>query len=180
MKKIRVESFKEKNIIISKYRNFINQTKEEIKCNEDKLSNVTTEYKKEKEVYLNELVQLYKFIIIIINYYRKAYLSNCSIFANKEKFDRILSKEEKYINILNFPLLFEELGKIGFEHFQLNNKKNVSKKRVIKSKYYKNIVEDDDDIKKEKEKENKNEKKKKITKKNKREKRLNKIINIIK
>ena len=56
MKKIKAESFKEKNIIISKYRNFIIQTKEEIKCNGDKLSNVTTEYKKEKEVYLNELV----------------------------------------------------------------------------------------------------------------------------
>ena len=79
MKKIKTKSFKEKNIIISKYRNFINQTKEEIKCNGDKLSNVTTEYRKEKESYLNELVQLYKFIIIIINYYRKAYLSNYNI-----------------------------------------------------------------------------------------------------
>ena len=182
MKKIKAESFKEKNIVISKYRNFINQTAEEIKCNGDKLSNVTTEYQKEKEGYLNELVQLYKFIIIIINYYRKAYLSNCSIFANKEKFDRILSKEEKNINILNFPLLYAELGKIGFEHFQLNNKKNMSKKRVIKSKYYKNIVEDDDDTKKEKEKEkeNKNEKKIDFSKKSQRDKRLHKIINIIK
>ena len=180
MKKIKAESFKEKNIVISKYRNYINQTREEIKCNGDKLSNVTNEYQKEKEGYLNELVQLYKFIIIIINYYRKAYLSNCSIFANKEKFDRILAKEEKNINILNFPLLYAELGKIGFEHFQLNNKKNVSKKRVIKSKYYKNIVEDDDETKIEKENENKNEKKINFSKKNQRDKRLHKIINIIK
>ena len=180
MKKIKAESFKEKNIVISKYRNYINQTREEIKYNGDKLSNVTSEYQKEKEGYLNELVQLYKFIIIIINYYRKAYLSNCSIFANKEKFDRILAKEEKNINILNFPLLYAELGKIGFEHFQLNNKKNVSKKRVIKSKYYKNIVEDDDETKIEKENENKNEKKINFSKKNQRDKRLHKIINIIK
>ena len=179
MKRIKTESFKEKNIVISKYRNYINQTKEEIKYNGDKLSNVTTEYQKEKQGYLNELVQLYKFIIIIINYYRKAYLSNCSIFANKEKFDRILSKEEKNINILNFPLLYAELGKIGFEHFQLNNKKNASKKRVIKSKYYKNIVEDDDDIKIEKEK-RENEKKINFSKKSQRDKRLHKIINIIK
>ena len=182
MKRIKAESFKEKNIVLNKYKNYINQTKEEIKCNGDKLSNVTTEYHKEKEGYLNELVQLYKFIIIIINYYRKAYLSNCSIFANKEKFDRILSKEEKNINIMNFPLLYAELGKIGFEHFQLNNKKNVPKKRVIKSKYYKNIVEIDDDIKteKEKEKENKNEKKINFSKKSQRDKRIHKIINLIK
>ena len=64
--------------------------------------------------------------------------------------DKILYKEEKYINSINFPLLFEELGKIGYSHFQLKHKNNKFKSRIIKSKYYKNIKEEDlNDVKSE-------------------------------
>ena len=94
---------------------------------------------------------------------------------SKEKFDKILDKEEKAINPISLPLLYTELGKIGYGHFQLNNLKQKPKKKVIKSKYYKNVVEDID-IKEN----NKTEKNKtNYMNKEERNKRINNIINIL-
>ena len=94
---------------------------------------------------------------------------------SKEKFDKILDREEKAINPISLPLLYNELGKIGYGHFQLNNLKIKPKKKVIKSKYYKNIVEEidiKDNNQTEKNKTN-------YINKEERNKRLNNIINIL-
>ena len=176
--KIKTEANNEKNIIINKYENILTQNIKSIKDIGNKFNNITTDFQREKNSYLDELVMLYKFIIRIIIYYKKAFISNCSIFVNKEKFNKILLKEEKNINPINFPLLYDELGKIGYPHFQLNNKKSVPKKKIIKSKFYKNFVEDDD-IKTERDE---NEKKEKFNflRKSQRNNRIFKIIDIIK
>ena len=141
---------KEKNILINKYENIEKQNKKEIKEIGNELESITDNFHLEKNKYLDELVMLYKTIINLIILYRKSFIVNCSIFMKKEKFDKILYKEEKYINSINFPLLFEELGKIGYSHFQLKHKNNKFKSRIIKSKYYKNIKEEDlNDVKSE-------------------------------
>ena len=131
--KIKIDAQKEKRIIIDKYENILEQNKNYIHDIGKKLDNILTDFKNEKKGYLNELILLYKCIINIITNYKKAFLGNCSIFVNKEKFDKALRKDEKDINPLNFPLLYNELGKIGYGHFQLSNKKSLPKKKVIKS-----------------------------------------------
>ena len=170
------ESNREKQNIINKYENIVTQNKNSIKEQNKKLNNITEENKKTKKGYLDELVVIYKSIINIINHYRKIFQNNNSIFFNKEKFDKILEKEEKSINPISSPLLYNELGKIGYGHFQLNNKKIKPIKKVIKSKYYKNIVEEDD-LKIEN---NKTDKKKiNYLSKNEKNKRINNIFNIL-
>ena len=177
--RIKTDANNEKKIIIDKYENILVQNKNSIKDIGNKLDNILIDFQNEKKGYLNELVLLYKYIINIINCYKKVFLGNCSVFVNKEKFDKILIKEEKDINPITFPLLYQELGKIGYGHFQLNNKKSRPKKKEIKSKYYKNIIEDikidDDDENNKKEKSNIN-----YMKKNQRDKKIYKIIDIVK
>ena len=177
--RIKTDANNEKKIIIDKYENILVQNKNSIKDIGNKLDNILIDFQNEKKGYLNELVLLYKHIINIINCYKKVFLSNCSVFVNKEKFDKIIIKEEKDINPLTFPLLYHELGKIGYGHFQLNNKKSRPKKKEIKSKYYKNITEDikidDDDENNKKEKSNIN-----YMKKSQRDKKIYKIIDIVK
>jgi hypothetical protein len=72
------------------------------------------------------------------------------------------------------------LGKIGYGHFQLNNKVKAPRKKVIKSKYFKNIAEDD--IKKGIDEEMKKNEKTIVNfrKKSERDKRIFKIINLMK
>jgi hypothetical protein len=177
--RIKTDANNEKKIIIDKYENILVQNKNSIKDIGNKLDNILIDFQNEKKSYLNELVFLYKHIINIINCYKKVFLSNCSVFVNKEKFDKIIIKEEKDINPLTFPLLYHELGKIGYGHFQLNNKKSRPKKKEIKSKYYKNITEDikidDDDENNKKEKSHVN-----YMKKSQRDKKIYKIIDIVK
>ena len=175
--KIKIDALKEKKIIIDKYENILEQNKKSIQEIGNKIDNILIEFKNRKKGYLNELILIYKCIINIITNYKKVFLSNCSIFVNKEKFDKILRKEEKDVNPLNFPLLYNELGKIGYDHIQISKKKSWPKK-IIKSKYYKNIVEEDD-IKIAEEK-NKKEKKINFMKKSQRDKRIYKIMNIVK
>ena len=178
--KIKTEADREEYIIRDKYKNILSQNKNSIRDIGYKLENITTDFQYEKRGYLDELVLLYKCIINIIAYYKKSFLGNCSIFANKEKFDRILNKEEKKVNTITFPLLFGEMGKIGYGHFQLKNRVKVPRKKVIKSKYYKNIVEDD--IKKGIDEEMKKNEKTIVNfrKKSERDKRIFKIINLMK
>ena len=173
--RIKTESNKEKNTIINKYENILYQNKNSIKDQDRKLNNITDEFKIIKNKYLNELVLIYKSIINIINDYRKTFQNNNNIFLNKEKFDKILEREEKTINPISFPLLYNELGKIGYGHFQLNTRKPKPQKKVIQSKYYKNIVEDDIKI----ENDNKEKNKLNFKNKNERHKRLNNIFNIL-
>ena len=174
--RIKTEANKEKNTIINKYENILNQNKNNIKEQDKKLNSITQEFNIIKNKYLDELVTIYKSIINIINYYRKVFQSNDSIFISKDKFDKILNREEKAINPISLPLLYNELGKIGYGHFQLSNRAVKPKKKVIKSKYYKNIVEDID-----KEKENNKNENKQFNYLNKKErnKRLNNIFNIL-
>ena len=178
--RIKTEADREKYIVRDKYRNILSQNKNSIKDIGYKLENITIDFQQEKRGYLDELVLLYKCIINIITSYKKSFLGNCSIFANKDKFDRILNKEEKKVNTITFPLLFGELGKIGYGHFQLNNKVKAPKKKVLKSKYYKNIV--DDDVKKGIDEEMKKNEKTIVNfrKKSERDKRIFKIINLMK
>ena len=178
--KIKTNEDREEYIIRDKYRNILSQNKNSIKVIGYKLENITTDFQSEKRGYLDELVLLYKCIINIIVNYKKSFLGNCSIFANKDKFDRILNKEEKKVNTITFPLLFVELGKIGYGHFQLNNKVKAPRKKVIKSKYFKNIAEDD--IKKGIDEEMKKNEKTIVNfrKKSERDKRIFKIINLMK
>jgi len=143
IRKIHSEENKEKNIIIDKYENIMQQNKNYIIKIKNKFDNINTNFIKDKKAILDELVLLYKYIINIIILYRKIIISDSSIFLNKEKFDGILEKEEKNINPFKFPLLFDELGKIGYSHFQLNNKRVKPKLKIIKSKYYKDIKEED-------------------------------------
>ena len=140
---IKTDEDREKYIVRDKCISILNQNKKSIRDLGNKYESITTEFQNEKKSYLNELVLLYKFIINIITSYKKSFLGNCSIFVKKDKFDKILNKEEKKINTMTFPLLYREMGKIGFEHFQLNNKVKGPKKKEIKSKYYKNIIEED-------------------------------------
>ena len=178
--RIKTEENKERKIIIDKYENILEQNKNSIKNIGNILNNIVTDFQNEKKGYLDELFLLYKCIINIIINYKKVFLSNSSIFVNKEKFDKILNKEEKDINPITFPLLYNELGKIGYGHFQLNNKKILPKKKIIKSKYYKNIVEDED-IKIDQEKDNINSKNKfNYMKKSQRDKKIYKIMDIVK
>ena len=173
--RIKTESNKEKNTIINKYEHILNQNKNSIKDKDKRLNNITDEYKGIKNKYLDELVVIYKSIINIVNDYKKTFQNNSSIFMSKEKFDKILDREEKAINPISLPLLYNELGKIGYGHFQLNNLKIKPKKKVIKSKYYKNIVEEidiKDNNQTEKNKTN-------YINKEERNKRLNNIINIL-
>ena len=174
--RLKTESDKEKLLIINKYENILNQNKNNIKDQDKRLNNITEEFKIIKNKYLDEMVIIYKSIINIINYYGKVFQSNNNIFINKNKFDKILDKEEKTINPISLPLLYNELGKIGYGHFQLNTKKIKPEKKVIKSKYYKNIIEDIDV-----EKENNKTEKKKLnyTNKTERNKRINNIFNIL-
>ena len=173
--RIKTEANKEKNTIINKYENIINQNKNNIKEQDKRLNNITQEFNIIKNKYLDELVIIYKSIINIINYYRKAFQNNDNIFINKDKFDKIFIREEKAINPISLPLLYNELGKIGYGHFQLSNKK-VKPKKVIKSKFYKNKVEETDSEKKN----NENETKKfNYLNKEERNKRLNNIFNIL-
>ena len=176
IERIKTESNNEKKTIINKYENFLNQNKNSIKDQNKKLNNITDEFKLEKKKYLNELVIIYKSIINIINNYRKVFQNNNNIFMNKEKFDKILSQEEKKINPISFPLLYNELGRIGYGHFQLNIMKPKPQKKIIKSKYYKNIVEEVES----KNETNKPEKNKlNYIKKSERDKRINNIFNIL-
>ena len=173
--RIKTESNKEKNTIINKYEHILNQNKNSIKDKDKRLNNITDEYKGIKNKYLDELVVIYKSIINIVNDYKKTFQNNSSIFMCKEKFDKILDREEKAINPISLPLLYNELGKIGYGHFQLNNLKIKPKKKMIKSKYYKNIVEEidiKDNNQTEKNKTN-------YINKEERNKRLNNIINIL-
>ena len=174
--RIKTEANKEKKTIINKYENILNQNKNNIKEQDKRINNITQEFNIIKNKYLDELVLIYKSIINIINLYRKAFQNNDNIFINKDKFDKIFSREEKAINPISLPLLYSELGKIGYGHFQLSNKKVKPKKKVIKSKYYKNIVEDIDI-----EKENNKDENKKFNYLNKQErnKRINNIFNIL-
>ena len=178
--KIKTNADREEYIVRDKYRNILSQNKNSIKVIGYKLENITTDFQSEKRGYLDELVLLYKCIINIIVNYKKSFLGNCSIFANKDKFDKILNKEEKKVNTITFPLLFVELGKIGYGHFQLNNKVKAPRKKVIKSKYFKNIAEDD--IKKGIDEEMKKNEKTIVNfrKKSERDKRIFKIINLMK
>ena len=178
--KIKTNADREEYIVRDKYRNIFSQNKNSIKVIGYKLENITTDFQSEKRGYLDELVLLYKCIINIIVNYKKSFLGNCSIFANKDKFDKILNKEEKKVNTITFPLLFVELGKIGYGHFQLNNKVKAPRKKVIKSKYFKNIAEDD--IKKGIDEEMKKNEKTIVNfrKKSERDKRIFKIINLMK
>ena len=180
--KIKIDAQKEKRIIIDKYENIVEQNKNYIKKIGNKLDNILIDFKNEKKGYLNELIHLYRCIINIITNYKKVFLGNCSIFVNKEKFDKNLKKDVKDINPINFPLLYNELGKIGYGHFQLKIKKSLPKKKVIKSKYYKNIEEDEDneDNLKTEEENNIKEQKTNYMKKSQRDKRIYKIMNIVK
>ena len=134
---------KEKDILVDKYENFVGQNKKEIINIKKAFDNINVQFNFDKKAILDELVALYKCIIIIIKLYRKAFKINCSIFLRKEKFDKLLEKEEKNINSFKFPILYDELGKIGYAHFRLNNKKIRPKLKIIKSKYYKDIREED-------------------------------------
>ena len=174
--RIKTEANKEKNIIINKYENILNQNKNNIIEQDKRLNNITQEFNIIKNKYLDELVTIYKSIINIINCYRKTFQNNDNIFINKDKFDKIFSREEKAINPISLPLLYNELGKIGYGHFQLSNKKVKPKKKVIKSKYYNNIVEEIDPEKDNNEKEAK---KFNYLNKQERNKRINNIFNIL-
>ena len=177
--KIIIDAGKEKQIIVGKYENILEQNRNSITNIGYKMDNILIDFQNKKNGYLSELIILYKSIINIINNYKKVFLKNCSIFVNKEKFDKILNKEEKSINPMTFPLLYQELGKKGYDHFQLNNKITLPKKKIIKSKYYKNIIEEDD-IKIDEEKNNNEKKKLNYMKKSQRDKRIYKIIDILK
>ena len=174
--RIKTESNKEKNTIINKYENILNQNINSIIDQDKKLNNITDEYRIIKNKYLKEMVIIYKSLINIINEYRKTFQNNNNIFMNKEKFEKILIREEKAINPISLPLLYYELGKIGYGHFQLNVLKKKPQKKIIKSKYYKNIVEEveakNDNNEKEKTKIN-------FTNKTERDKRINNIFKIL-
>ena len=171
---------REKNIVRDKFRSILKQNKKSIKEISNKYENLTTDFQNEKNCYLNELVLLYKFFINMITSYKKSFLGNCSIFAKKDKFDKILNKEEKKINTMTFPLLFREMGKIGFDHFQLNYKVNGSKKKEIKSKYLKNLTKEDAKIGIDEVIKNNQRNKTNFRKREERDKRIFKIINLMK
>ena len=143
IKKAKNDENKEKDILVDKYENIVGQNKKEIIHIKKAFDNLNVQFNFDKKAILDELVSLYKCIIIIIKLYRKAFKINCSIFLRKEKFDKLLEKEEKNINSFKFPILYDELGKIGYAHFRLNNKKIRPKLKIIKSKYYKDTIEED-------------------------------------
>ena len=143
IKKAISDENKEKDILVDKYENIVGQNKKEITHIKKAFDNINVQFNFDKKAILDELVALYKCIIFIIKLYRKAFKINCSIFLRKEKFDKLLEKEEKNINSFKFPILYDELGKIGYAHFRLNNKKIRPKLKIIKSKYYKDIREED-------------------------------------
>ena len=179
-KMIKTDIDREKFIMRDKFKSILKQNKKAIKEIENKYENLTTDFQNEKNCYLNEIVLLYKFIINIITNYKKSFLGNCSIFVKKDKFDKILNKEEKKINTMTFPLLYREMGKIGFDHFQLNNKVNRPKKNEKNSENYKNILEENskigiDEVIKKNEKNKGN-----YRKKEERDKRIFKIMNLMK
>ena len=180
IRKIYSEENKEKNILIDKYENIMQQNKNYIIKIKNKFDNININFIKDKKAILDELVLLYKYIIYIIILYRKTIISDSSIFLNKEKFDKILEKEEKKINPFKFPLLFDELGKIGYAHFQLNNKRVKPKLKIIKSKYFKDIKEEDNILETKDILLNKNNNKIDIMEKIKKNERIEKIINQIK
>ena len=179
IKKLEKEENKEKNIILDKYESILMQNKNEIVKIGNKIDNINISFKTKRKSYLDELVFLYKCIINIIKLYRNSFITNCSIFMNKEKFDRLLEKEEKRINPFVFPLLYDELGKISYGHFQLNNKKIQPKKKIIKSKYYKDLKEEIEDNN-ENEQNNSKGKKFSFIEKSKKNERIHKIIEQIK
>ena len=166
----------EKEIIINKYKDIKKQNQNEIINIKNKMDTMTPNFIIEKNKYLDELVFLYKSIINIIKLYKKSFSTNCSIFMNKDRFDKLLRKEEKYINPNTFPLLYEELGKIGYGHFQISNKKAKLKPKIIKSKYYKNIIVEDENNNKLEEQNDIGKKTIGVTNYNKKNERIEKII----
>ena len=133
----------EKDNLLNKYENLEKQNKIKIAKISNRFDNINYNFHHEKNKYLDELVFLYKSIINIIKLYRKTFSIKCSIFMNKEKFDKLLKKEEKYINPISFPLLYKELEKIGNGHFQISNMKAKIRPKIIKSKFSKNIIDED-------------------------------------
>ena len=136
IEKLKNEVSLEKEKLINKYENLDKQNKNEIIKIRYKLDNITENFKIEKKKYLDELVIIYKSIINIIKLYRKCFIKNCSIFMNKEKFDKLLRKEEKFINQITLPLLYKELENIGSKNYSLKNKNYKNRPKIIKSKYY--------------------------------------------
>ena len=180
IRKINNEENKEKNILIDKYENIMEQNKNYIINIKNKFDNINTNFIRDKKAILDELVLLYKSIIKIIILYRKTIISDSSIFMNKEKFDKILEKEENNINPFKFPLLYDELGKIGYAHFHLNNKRIKSKLKIRKTKYYNDIKDEDNIFEMKDILLNKNKNNIDIIEKIKKNERIEKIINQIK
>ena len=128
--KIKKTENTEKKYLVIKYENILNQGITEIADKNNILNNMMNSFEKRRSKYIDELISLYKFIIKILNLYKNTFTNNSSIFTQKDKFDKLLSMEEKDLNSMTFPLLYEELGKKGFNHFQLN--KNIFKKEKNK------------------------------------------------
>ena len=176
--KIKMDANKERKLIVEKYQNISEQNKTEIKKIGNKMENMFVDFQKEKKSYLNELMMLFKSIINIIINYKRSFLSNCSVFVNKEKFDKLLNREEKELNPITFPLLYAQLEKVGYGQAQSNNANNSPRKKIIKSKYYKNLIEEKDS---KNEEDNKSENNKlNYMKRSQRDKRIYKIIDIVK
>ena len=181
LRNIKNSEKKEIDVLLNKFENIYKQKQKEIIGLGNKFDNINNNFIEQKNRYLDELVCLYKSIINLIKLYKKTFLENSSIFMKKEKFDKLLYKEEKFISPITFPLLYQELGKIGYKHFQLNAKKIKSRPKIIKSKYYKNIIEDENNnIKNNQNNPNENNNTINFIDKNKRNERIYKIIEEIK
>ena len=133
----------EKKLILKKYENILQQGITEVTERNNELNKMMNTVEKNNSKYLDELISIYKYIIKIINLYKNSFSNKSSIFTQKDKFDKFLSMEEKSINSMTFPLLYEELGKKGFSHFQLNKnslKKEKPTKNIFNSKTKQNLL----------------------------------------
>ena len=141
--RIKTDNNSKKVLILNNYKSILEKNNDSIKDIKIKLDTINNDIYKEQNKYIDEMIIIYKNIVQLVNYYRKIFTRNASIFINKERFGHFFAKKLEEINPLNLPLLYNELENKNLDQTQIS-KKEYLKKNVIKSKYYKNIVKDED------------------------------------
>lgn len=130
LSKIKERENNETEIILNKYLKLIKQNKEEIIKGNDILNKIDYIYFEKLEKYKEELIQIFKLIQNFINYYYTSFNKTCSLYSKKEECDKLLEKEFKNLNILNFPYLYKELENNKNINYNIPNIK--SKKKLKK------------------------------------------------
>ena len=107
MKHIKTEN---KNLT-DKYESILYTKKKDILSQNNYYNNISINFKKEKEKYYNELIELFKIFSKLISSHEKIFMKDVSIFYKKNMVLEIINLEEGKINLMNYPVLYEYIEK---------------------------------------------------------------------